>query len=111
MTKNSSASRAEHGLRRQMEIRRTLAVGSEVMIKIFAESECFAATAKVVYANSKILPTRYRFERVPQKEISVRWSGPGSCLRLCKRQQCRLRSICAKFDSVNMVGMDVSPWP
>jgi Tfp pilus assembly protein PilZ len=31
---------------------KTLAVGNEVVIKIFAESECFAATAKVVYANS-----------------------------------------------------------
>jgi PilZ domain-containing protein len=27
----------------------TLPIGSEVSIKIFAESECFAATAKVVY--------------------------------------------------------------
>jgi hypothetical protein len=31
---------------------KTLPVGSEVVIKIFAESECFAATARVVYANS-----------------------------------------------------------
>jgi PilZ domain len=31
---------------------KTIPVGSEVVIKIFAESECFAATAKVVYANS-----------------------------------------------------------
>ena len=31
---------------------KTLPVGTEVVIKIFAESECFAATAKVVYANS-----------------------------------------------------------
>jgi hypothetical protein len=29
----------------------TLPVGSEVVIKIFAESECFEATAKVVYAH------------------------------------------------------------
>jgi hypothetical protein len=31
---------------------KTLPVGSEVVIKIFAESERFAATAEVVYANS-----------------------------------------------------------
>jgi PilZ domain-containing protein len=28
----------------------TLPVGSEIVIKIFAESECFEATAKVIYA-------------------------------------------------------------
>jgi hypothetical protein len=31
---------------------KTLPIGSEVVIKIFAESECFAATAEVIYANS-----------------------------------------------------------
>ena len=31
---------------------KTLPLGSEVVIKIFAESECFAATAEVVFANS-----------------------------------------------------------
>jgi hypothetical protein len=35
-----------------VETPKTLPVGSEVVIKIFAESECFAATAEVVYANS-----------------------------------------------------------
>jgi hypothetical protein len=30
---------------------KTIPAGSKVVIKIFAESECFAATAKVVYAN------------------------------------------------------------
>jgi hypothetical protein len=35
-----------------VETPKTLPVGSEVVIKIFAESECFAATAMVVYANS-----------------------------------------------------------
>ena len=33
-----------------VEMPNTLSVGREVSIKIFAESECFAATAKVVYA-------------------------------------------------------------
>ena len=32
-----------------METPHTLPVGREVSIKIFAESECFAATAKVAY--------------------------------------------------------------
>jgi hypothetical protein len=32
-----------------VETPNTLAIGREVSIKIFAESECFAATAKVVY--------------------------------------------------------------
>jgi hypothetical protein len=32
-----------------VEIPNTLPIGREVAIKIFAESECFAATAKVIY--------------------------------------------------------------
>jgi PilZ domain len=32
-----------------LELANTLPVGRQVSIKIFAESECFAATAKVVY--------------------------------------------------------------
>jgi PilZ domain len=32
-----------------VEVPNTLPVGREVSVKIFAESECFAATAKVVY--------------------------------------------------------------
>jgi hypothetical protein len=32
----------------------TLPVGSEIVIKIFAESECFEATAKVIYAQPNL---------------------------------------------------------
>jgi hypothetical protein len=32
----------------------TLPIGSEVAIKIFAESECFEATAKVIYAHANL---------------------------------------------------------
>jgi hypothetical protein len=32
-----------------VEVPNTLPVGREVSIKIFADSECFAATAKIVY--------------------------------------------------------------
>jgi hypothetical protein len=52
----------------------TLAIGSKVSIKIFAESECFAATAKVVYS----LPNSgmgLAFEEVSAKggEILRQW--------------------------------------
>jgi hypothetical protein len=71
MTKNSSASLAEHGLRRQMgDTPKTLAIGSEVVIKIFAESECFAATAKVVYANSNS-GMGLAFREVPLKSAAL----------------------------------------
>jgi hypothetical protein len=43
-----------------VEVPNTLPVGREVSVKIFAESECFAATAKVVYASgvTQIRPCR-----------------------------------------------------
>jgi hypothetical protein len=49
---------------------KTLAVGSEVVIKIFAESECFAATAKVVYANSNS-GMGLAFREVPLKSAAL----------------------------------------
>jgi hypothetical protein len=45
---------------------KTLPMGSDVVIKIFAESECFAATAKVVYANSNS-GMGLAFQEVPSK--------------------------------------------
>jgi queuine/archaeosine tRNA-ribosyltransferase len=47
-----------------------LPVGSEVVIKIFAESECFAATAKVVYANSNS-GVGLAFREVPVKSAEL----------------------------------------
>jgi hypothetical protein len=49
---------------------KTLPVGSEVVIKIFAESECFAATAKVVYANSNS-GVGLAFNEVPPKSAAL----------------------------------------
>ena len=48
----------------------TLPVGSEVVIRIFAESECFAATAKVVYANSNS-GVGLAFREVPLKSAAL----------------------------------------
>jgi hypothetical protein len=48
----------------------TLPIGSEVAIKIFAESECFAATGKVVYE----LPSTamgLAFDEVPLKSAAL----------------------------------------
>jgi PilZ domain len=53
-----------------VEVPNTLPIGSEVAIKIFAESECFAATAKVVYE----LPNSamgLAFEEVPLKSTAL----------------------------------------
>jgi PilZ domain len=44
----------------------TLPVGSEVVIKIFAESECFEATARVIYAHPN-LGMGLAFEQVSLK--------------------------------------------
>jgi hypothetical protein len=49
---------------------KTLPVDSEVVIKIFAESECFAATAKVVYANSNS-GVGLAFRGVPEKSVAL----------------------------------------
>jgi hypothetical protein len=49
---------------------KTLPVGSEVVIKLFAESECFAATAKVVYANSNSW-VGLAFREVPEKSVAL----------------------------------------
>jgi hypothetical protein len=49
---------------------KTLPVGSEVVIKIFAESECFAATAKVVYANSNS-GVGLAFREIPLKSAAL----------------------------------------
>jgi hypothetical protein len=48
----------------------TLPIGSEVAIKLFSESECFAATGKVVYE----LPSSamgLAFEEVPLKSAAL----------------------------------------
>jgi hypothetical protein len=53
-----------------VETPNTLSIGSEVAIKIFAESECFGATAKVVYE----LPNSamgLAFEEVPLKSAAL----------------------------------------
>ena len=44
----------------------TLPVGSEIVIKIFAESECFEATARVIYAHPN-LGMGLAFEQVSLK--------------------------------------------
>jgi hypothetical protein len=49
---------------------KTLPVGSEVVIKIFAESESFAATARVVYANSNS-GVGLAFRDVPLKSAAL----------------------------------------
>jgi hypothetical protein len=49
---------------------KTIPVGSEVVIKIFAESECFAATAKVVYANPNS-GVGLAFKEVPPKSDAL----------------------------------------
>jgi PilZ domain len=49
---------------------KTIAVGSEVVIKIFAESECFAATANVVYANSNS-GVGLAFREIPPKSVEL----------------------------------------
>ena len=49
---------------------KTLPVGTEVVIKIFAESECFAATALVVYANS-YSGVGLGFREVPPKSAAL----------------------------------------
>jgi hypothetical protein len=49
---------------------KTLPVGSEVVIKIFAESECFAATARVVYANSNS-GVGLAFREIPIKSLAL----------------------------------------
>jgi hypothetical protein len=68
-----------------VETPNTLPIGSEVAIKIFAESECFAATAKVVYE----LPSSamgLAFEEMPSKSAAllrewlVKASGGSECL-------------------------------
>jgi hypothetical protein len=53
-----------------VETTKALPVGSEVVIKIFAESECFAATAKVVYANSNS-GVGLAFREVPAKSAAL----------------------------------------
>jgi len=49
---------------------KTLPLGSEVVIKIFAESGCFAATAEVVYANSNS-GVGLAFREVPPKSAAL----------------------------------------
>jgi len=49
---------------------KTLPIGSEVVIKIFAESECFAATASVAYANSNS-GVGLAFREVPPKSAAL----------------------------------------
>jgi hypothetical protein len=49
---------------------KALPVGTEVVIKIFAESECFAATAMVVYANSNS-GVGLGFREVPPKSAAL----------------------------------------
>jgi PilZ domain len=49
---------------------KTIPVGTEVVIKIFAESERFAATAKVVYANSNS-GMGLAFSEVPLKSAAL----------------------------------------
>jgi hypothetical protein len=49
---------------------KALPVGTEVVIKIFAESECFAATAMVVYANSNS-GVGLAFREVPPKSAAL----------------------------------------
>ena len=49
---------------------KTIPVGSEVVIKIFAESECFAATANVVYANSNS-GVGLAFREIPPKSVEL----------------------------------------
>jgi len=53
-----------------VETPKTLPVGSDVVIKIFAESESFAATAKVVYANSNS-GVGLAFREVPEKSAAL----------------------------------------
>jgi hypothetical protein len=48
----------------------TLPIGSEIALKIFAESECFEATAKVVYAHSN-LGMGLAFQEVSLKSASL----------------------------------------
>ena len=57
-----------------VELPNTLPVGREVSIKIFAESECFAAIAKVVYELPN-LAMGLAFEEVPVKSGAIlrRW--------------------------------------
>jgi PilZ domain len=57
-----------------VEVPNTLPVGSEVAIRIFAESECFAATGKVVYQLPN-LAMGLAFEEVSAKsgEILRQW--------------------------------------
>lgn len=53
-----------------VEVQNTLPIGSEVAIKIFAESECFVATSKVIYE----LPSSgmgLAFEEVPLKSAAL----------------------------------------
>jgi hypothetical protein len=62
------ATLSSHGC--YVEVPNTLPIGSEVAIKIFAESECFGATAKVVYE----LPNSamgLAFEEVPLKSAAL----------------------------------------
>jgi hypothetical protein len=49
---------------------KTLPVGSEAVIKIFCESECFAATAMVVYANSNS-GVGLAFREIPSKSAAL----------------------------------------
>ena len=49
---------------------KTIPVGSEVVIKIFADSECFAATAKIVYANSNS-GVGLAFREIPPKSVEL----------------------------------------
>ena len=53
-----------------VETQNTLPIGREISIRIFAESECFAATGKVVYelANSAM---GLAFEEVPLKSAAL----------------------------------------
>jgi hypothetical protein len=66
-----------------VETPNTLSIGREVSIKIFAESECFAATAKVVYELPN-LAMGLAFEEVSVKSGTIlrQWllkdtGGPG----------------------------------
>ena len=53
-----------------VETPKTLPLGSEVVIKIFADAECFAATANVVYANSNS-GVGLAFREVPLKSAAL----------------------------------------
>ena len=53
-----------------VETQNTLPIGREVSIKIFAESECFAATGKIVY-ELRSSAMGLAFEEVPLKSAAL----------------------------------------